>query len=132
MDRVALNSAHFINSKLTKHSLTDATVKNSMFCGVYADQTLSVQNVTIVNVTVNGRNVSDSTTFVNSLVNSSVGCSEEVAENIKNSFEFDCPEEEEDDDRVYRDNFIISASALPGNIVSAIAVYFLRRNGWVM
>ena len=35
------------------------------------------------------------------------------------------------DNRVYRDSFFVSASALPGNIASAIAVYFLRRNYWL-
>ena len=32
---------------------------------------------------------------------------------------------------VYRDSFFISASALPGNVASAIAVYFFRRNYWL-
>ena len=35
------------------------------------------------------------------------------------------------DNRVYRDSFFVSASALPGNIVSAIAVYLFRRNYWL-
>ena len=36
-----------------------------------------------------------------------------------------------DDFRVYRDSFFVSAAALPGNIASAIAVYYLRRNHWL-
>lgn len=33
--------------------------------------------------------------------------------------------------RLYRDTFIITASAFPGNVASAFAVYFLRRNYWL-
>ena len=33
--------------------------------------------------------------------------------------------------KIYRDSFFITASAFPGNIASAIAVYFLRRNYWL-
>ena len=32
---------------------------------------------------------------------------------------------------VYRDLFLVSGSAFPGNIASAIAVYFMRRNYWM-
>ncbi len=37
----------------------------------------------------------------------------------------------QDDFRLYRDSFLISASSLPGNIASAIAVYYLYRNHWL-
>ena len=41
-----------------------------------------------------------------------------------------CPKKE-DDFRVYRDSFFISASALPGNLASMVAVYFLIRKYWL-
>ena len=44
--------------------------------------------------------------------------------------EVEC-EERETSDTVYRDLFLVSGSAFPGNIVSAVAVYFLRRNYWM-
>ena len=40
-------------------------------------------------------------------------------------------EVEEEEDKVYRDLFLISFAATPGNIASAIAVYFMRRNYWM-
>ena len=33
--------------------------------------------------------------------------------------------------QIYRDSFFVTASAFPGNVASAIAVYFLRRNYWL-
>ena len=39
--------------------------------------------------------------------------------------------EETDNSDVYRDLFLVSASSFPGNIASAIAVYFLRRSYWM-
>ena len=36
-----------------------------------------------------------------------------------------------DDFRIYRDSFFVSASALPGNLASAIAVYLMWRNVWL-
>ena len=39
--------------------------------------------------------------------------------------------EEVDEGRVYRASFFVPASALPGNVISAIAVYFMRRNWWM-
>ena len=40
-------------------------------------------------------------------------------------------EKEEEEGSVYRDLFFVSASATVGNIASAIAVYFMRRNYWM-
>lgn len=40
-------------------------------------------------------------------------------------------EESEKSGNIYRDLFLVSGSAFPGNIASAIAVYFLRRNYWL-
>ena len=39
--------------------------------------------------------------------------------------------EEKDSSTVYRDLFLVSASSFPGNIASAFAVYYLRRNYWM-
>ncbi len=128
MDGVALHSAHFVNSRLTGLSLSDATIQESQFCGVHGEK-ISIRNVTIEDVLVNGREAENSTVFV-SLLNTSEGCSNGKVEKIEESVDVDC-REIDDDDRVYRDNFIIAASALPGNIVSAIAVYFFRRNYWL-
>ncbi len=36
-----------------------------------------------------------------------------------------------DDFRLYRDSFLVSVSAFPGNVASAIAVYVMRRNIWL-
>ena len=35
------------------------------------------------------------------------------------------------DSQIYRDAFIITASAFPGNIAAAIGVYFIQRNLWL-
>ena len=44
--------------------------------------------------------------------------------------EVEC-EEGEESGRLYRDLFLVAAAASPGNIASAIAVYFMRRNYWM-
>ncbi len=36
-----------------------------------------------------------------------------------------------DEANVYRDNFLIASSALPGHVASGFAVYFLPRNYWL-
>ena len=36
-----------------------------------------------------------------------------------------------EDTSLYRDLFIVAAAAVPGNIASAIAVFFMRRNYWM-
>lgn len=83
--------------------------------------------VTLENVTINGRmaesrhfNISELWTFLEPEVNST--CSENQYADIM------C---RSDDFRVYRDSFIVSGSAIPGVLVSATAVYFLRRNYWL-
>lgn len=40
-------------------------------------------------------------------------------------------EEKKRNKNIYRDLFFVSGAAFPGNIASAIAVYFLRRNYWL-
>ena len=45
--------------------------------------------------------------------------------------EVKCKKKKEDNENIYRDLFLVSGAAFPGNVASAIAVYFLRRNYWL-
>ena len=83
--------------------------------------------VTLENVTINSKwfesqnfNISTLWTILGSEVNST--CSDDHYNNVI------C---KSNDFRVYRDSFLVAASVLPGNIASAIAVYFLHRNYWL-
>ena len=80
--------------------------------------------VTLENVTFNSKwfeshnfNISTLWTILGSEVDST--CSDDLYNNVISK---------SDDFCVYRDSFLVAASALPRNIASAFAVYFLRRN----
>lgn len=98
----------------------------------------------------NGTGISDDVTFDMVTIESSWLCSTSGSDKVVNSttltaamFQLgnqsnvSCAEDVEEirckppNSRIYRDSFFITASAFPGNVASAIAVYFLRRNYWL-
>ncbi len=71
-------------------------------------------------------------------IGNSTALSAEMFEQVENQDNVNCEDEDYKDieckapkSGIYRDSFFITASALPGNVASAIAVYFLRRNYWL-
>ena len=45
--------------------------------------------------------------------------------------EVKCKKKKKENKNIYRDLFLVSGATFPGNVASAIAVYFLRRNYWL-
>ena len=120
------NSA-FTEVKLDNFTFTNFQLDNSRLCGVLAND-LNSDNVTIYNTSINhvgSNNTINGTSFIELLKNTT---NTSLCEGKEWSFQ--CPKKE-DDFRVYRDSFFISASALPGNLASMVAVYFLIRKYWL-
>lgn len=119
IQQVWFDSTYLVNSTWEEVTLESVTFSSSDICGVVARNT-SIEGLVIYNETqVN-------TTLFQQLVDtdSNVTCL-----NTMGYGDVRCGEAH--DNRVYRDNFFVAASALPGNLVSATAVYFLRRNYWL-
>ena len=130
MNETEFSSVYFIETKWRGVTLENVTMNSVEYCG-FSSQTTSVDGTLVLtDVTINGEHYNE-TTFSEMLDNSttSATCSESQTRKIEDSLEIEC--QKEYNDRVYRDNFAIAASAFPGNIVSAIAVYFFRRNYWM-
>lgn len=123
--RVNTTSALFVNGSGTA-VLFDTTVLHSTgFCG------LNVSNFTMVgslvtDVTVNGRPVSNQTSLLEALREGFPPPSPCSAPSVGSPYTTKV-----DKYQVYEESFYIAGSALPGNILSAFAVYFLRRNYWL-
>lgn len=106
------------NLKLVDSRICETTVTN------FSSNDLLIQNSTInsdrLNTTIN------ETAFLRLVsldaTNRSV-CNEDGLISV-------CPAKK-DDFRLYRDSFFVSASALPGNLASMVAVYFLIRKYWL-
>jgi hypothetical protein len=147
-DNIVINSSRFIdncvfrnsvvkNSKFVQLSwegisLEGLNVSSSFICDLRgSNMTMSTNHPMILyNTTLNGNftNLTSVTiTDPSELVlarDSNSTCDQELLEST-----IDC--EMSDSFTVYRDSFFVSASALPGNIASAIAVYFLTRKYWL-
>lgn len=140
-DSVMFNRTQFINcqfhdSNFTRSFFNYATFDNVLFdsvnmassslCSV-SGSAVEIQGSSTVweNVDVNGNN-SNPSEFKKLLnQNAHQNCGDSVY-NLLKKIQCNPP-----DSRVYRDSFFISASAFPGNIASAFAVYFFRRNYWM-
>lgn len=145
-DNVIVSSSRFIdncvfrntvvkNSKFVQLNwdgilLEYLNISSSFICDLHGNnKTINMSHpIVLYNTTLNGNftNLMTITEIDELLVtpNSNSTCDEDLLES-----EIDC--EISDSFTVYRDSFFVSASALPGNIASAIAVYFLRRNYWL-
>ena len=136
-DDVLFNSTNFRNCKFQNSTFRSLHFKAVSFDNVVLDTVAimprsfcllsngSAGDVDMGNVTVNG-------TILDWVVNASQlqeyldGLSSQKC--VGPEFDIIC---HSDDFRIYRDSFIVSASALPGNVASAIAVYVMRRNIWL-
>lgn len=123
--RVNATSALFVNGSGTAMFFDTAVLHSTGFCG------LNVSNFTIVggqvtNVTVNGRSVSNQTALLEALWEGKPPPSPCSAPSAGSPYT-----SKVDKYQVYQESFYIAGSALPGNILSAVAVYFLRRNYWL-
>lgn len=143
-DNVIINSSQFIdncvfhnsvvkNSKFVQLnwysvSLESLNINSSVICDLQGRNMTMSHPMVLFNTTLNGVKHNETTiTNPSELLvapESNGTCDKDMLVS-----KIDC--EISDSFRVYRDSFFVSASALPGNIASAIAVYFLRRNYWL-
>ena len=144
-ESVVFNSTQFVDCQFNKVNISQSyfnstlfddilfksvAIRSSSLCSVESlVVTVTDSSVTLQDVDLNGQTVSckacNSSTLEDLLLlNKTDGrCSESSL--LK---EIQC---KPPDNRVYKDTFFISASSVPGNIVSAFAVYFFRRNYWM-
>lgn len=148
-DQVLFNGTEFIECQFQDSSFTRTLFNATDFSGGLFDsvsfktsslcpqslQDMQVDDFTTLgNVNISGLRA-DNRTFNTSTFDSLINSDGDNGDSKKESCDLQVQFEEvvcsPFDNRVYRDSFFISASALPGNIASAFAVYFLRRNYWL-
>ena len=161
LKKTAFSNVHFMDVNFTQVELTSSTFSNCTFENVNfkmaylgevtweevslgfvqfdtvkicSSQLLgtSVENVTMRNVLVGEKDIVgveqlNNSTFALLTPSSNVSCPSHS--DVGGDVSVEC--ESLEDNKIYRDNFIIAASATPGNLVSAFAVYFFRRNLWM-
>ncbi len=118
------NNSDFTNTTFENFSFTNLKLLYSRLCNPIENNSTS-NDVLVLNSTINGapwNSTMEGAAFLQLMSNKSV-CDD-------NGWKSICPVKE-DDFRVYRDSFFISASALPGNLASMFAVYFLIRKYWL-
>lgn len=150
-DLVLFNGTEFIDCKFQDSSFSRTLFNATDFSGGLFDtvsfksSSLCPQSLldvqvssftTLRNVNISGLRA-DNRTFNKSTFDSLVNSDDDDNDDDSNKESCDLQVQFEEvicspsDNRVYRDSFFISASALPGNIASAFAVYFFRRNYWL-
>ncbi len=117
----------FFNIGFEAFTVTNLKLVNSRICNTTVTN-LTSNDVFVQNSTLNGNHLNttiNETLFLDLLALSAnrSACGEDGLTSM-------CPVKV-DDFRVYRDSFFISASALPGNLASMVAVYFLIRKYWL-
>ncbi len=118
----------FFNISFDNFEVKNFKLVNSKICGTevinFRSNDVFIRNSTInidfFNTTINGVNFGSN--LLTLAPNRSV-CNEDGLTSV-------CPVKK-DDFRVYRDSFFVSAAALPGNLASMVAVYFLIRKYWL-
>ena len=144
-DNVVINSSLFVSkssfhkclfnstklSQLTwsEVALESTSLSSSVICDLQGADVNLDSPLVVQNTTINGKLFPNETEISNSSIllvddGANSTCDGELV-----GMEIEC--RKPDTFKVYRDSFFVSASALPGNIASAIAVYFLRRNYWL-
>ena len=128
-DNCAFHNCTIENSQFLRITWTNVfelslNVSSSTLCNLHGLN--ETDKLTVKNTTLNGITFNE-TTIVNGSIfndNNATMCKNQVT-----NFDINC--DQSDISTVYRDSFIISAATLPGYVVSAIAVYLLRRNYWL-
>ena len=129
--KCSLNNSKFVQLSWNDVSLDTVFMSSSDVCDLQGVNVSLTNPLVVYNTSINGRLYSNQTSIVDSadlLIDNATNstCGDSVLEDFDHII---C--RTPDSFKVYRDSFFVSASALPGNIASAIAVYFLRRNYWL-
>ena len=125
----SFNFSAFTQVIFKNFTFINLSLEHSRLCGVFATGSTS-NSVAVKDSSINHFSSNDTipnldgTRFIEMLNTTNTSQCEGEEKSIE------CPKKE-DDFRVYRDSFFISASALPGNLASIVAVYFLIRKYWL-
>lgn len=146
--RVELTSSTFVNCTFKDVHFKSALFNNISWKNVTLDNML-IESTKICSCHIAGASIEDGSSLI--MRDVLMGEKELLEEYVNDSTfaqlapsaEASCPSSSEigrninveceslEDYKIYRDNFIIAASATPGMIMSSIAVYFFRRNLWM-
>ena len=136
IDSCKFHNCTFNNSKLARLTWNEVSINSvhilsSDVCDLRGMDVTLTPYLTVYNTSINGNHINN-THIVNSsdiLVEGVDGTNSTCKSGDLTKSTLEC--RKHDSFALYRDSFFVSASALPGNIASAIAVYFLRRNYWL-
>ena len=129
VDGVEFKDATFLNCSFDSVVFDDVVFKNTTFCGVMSTN-IEINSTNFTNSTINGLTLDNISKYEISklFTNTSLSYNESCVLGTPQ----DCfTDETKDYNREYFHIFLIAASALPGNIVSAIAVYLFIRSYWL-
>ena len=129
-ENVVITNGSFVDSTWSDMSFTNATFNNTTFCNITVVNISSFSGTRFIDPTVNGRSL-------NGLFSSNI-ISDYFAQKcnlhkMDISLPSSCYVADDDVDYFteYLHDLIISAAALPGNITSAILMYFFIRSFWL-
>ena len=123
--KVNFSAVHFVNGSSTELLFDSVVLNTTDFCRFNASHPTSLNSL-VIDTVVNGRGVGNQTALLEALVEGlppPTACSFPPAGSVYSPTS--------DKYQVYRESFFVAGSALPGNVLSAVAVYFLRRNYWL-
>lgn len=125
------NHSKFIKLAWNKVNVSYVQIRSSDVCDLHGVDVTLTPDLIVFNTSINGKylrrtNIVDSSDILVENIN---GTNSTCTNSDLSKSMLEC--RKPDSFALYRDSFFVSASALPGNIASAIAVYFLRRNYWL-
>ena len=129
VDGVEFKDATFLNCSFNSVVFDDVVFENTAFCGVMSTN-IEISSTNFTNSTINGLMLDNISNYeiAKLFTNTSLSYNESCVLGTPQ----DCfTDETKDYNREYFHIFLIAASALPGNIVSAIAVYLFIRSYWL-
>ena len=118
-EKLSLDHVYFDTVKICSSYLLECTVENG--------RSITMRNVLVGRKEIVGMEQLNDSTFALLTPSSNVSCPSHS--DVGGDVNVECKSLQ--DSKIYRNNFIIAASAAPGNIVSAFAVYFFWRNLWM-
>ena len=133
IDSCEFHNCTFKNSKFVQLTWNEVNIESvhiqsSEICDLRGMDVILTPSLVVYNSSINGNYFNNTSIVKSSDVLMENGANSTCnIDHLSSILECRIP----DSFALYRDSFFVSASALPGNIASAIAVYFFRRNYWL-
>lgn len=128
-----INDSAFLNSTWSNLSLDNVTFTNTTFCNITTMDELPFSDVHFINSTLNGQSLNGlSASKISQLFTQNSRQDSCNVRSVDVSLPSSCSiPKNVDYFTEYRNDLIISVAALPGNITSAILMYFFIRSFWL-